>query len=935
MGSLSSGVFIDSAVSGVHYNDSLTGLDGRFFYISGELLHFHLGAIELGTVSGRAQITPFDLAGSYNDYEHDLAIRMARLLQSLDGNGVLSDGIQISDSVRNAAASTSLNWKLPAADFEQALADTVFRLTGGQATVVSAEAASAHLFDTMSNTVEACGSLPDNAAHFSISNPRCLDRARMAAWLEDVKPRELNIDVAISSFVAGGSAIESIDLLVALVPSGVSGASYDGLQMLASWVAERVSGDDSDLRYLLTSYLARKYVGRALGESACPDSCNQPTLSTVATSMNAMRARTTAAQWQRTLNEAAITRSVVASWLSFGFDRAALLSNLGVSSLRDRGPLLRAAAASLGLGDAQYRVDLVDGWVAEQLALNDIALTARGSFASDVPASGDTGEAQVSEVTHSELVIGQAATFEVFGNRLGASLVFTLSGCQASPVEGGSASLRAFTCVLTGDSGLRTVTVTDGLSNETLYRLSVFVDAQSSAVVPPPSDGDDSGSGGTAPPDDQQSFAVTAISPDSARIGEATTFTLSGRGFTAETAVEISLCGAATVVSRTGTQIRFNCTPAGQAGNRAVTVTQGAERHDSLRVTFEHAAPTIATLTPLTATQDEATTFTVTGAKLSADMTFTLEGCTGVSTVAGGTEEARAYRCTPASAGSKAGTITLAGSVVHEFTVVVDAAAEPVVTAVSPESGVMSSPLSLTVTGTDLPDDLLLSLTNCDGLSATSRSSTVQEFTCQPGAAGVLAGNVSVDGDILATFSVEIRDDRVMIDSVRPISTRLDAITTFTVSGSALPASLTLDVASCLDLQPLGGDSTRRQFRCTPVGAVGSRDVHVMLDADSTQPLFTHTLIVAGDGPLISDVSPTSTVVGRLVTFTVLGQSLNLPLSLRMEGCEAIAVGTPSASLHRFRCTITGVAGTRTASIVNTRTGEVLYAFDMDIDSAT
>ena len=103
-------------------------------------MHFRLGGIDLGTVNGRAQITPHDLAGSFNDYKHDRVIRTARLLQSLDSNGVLADGIQVSDAIRAAKPCAAWIGRLVAADLS-ALVRHVFALTNGQRAVVDAAAA--------------------------------------------------------------------------------------------------------------------------------------------------------------------------------------------------------------------------------------------------------------------------------------------------------------------------------------------------------------------------------------------------------------------------------------------------------------------------------------------------------------------------------------------------------------------------------------------------------------------------------------------------------------------------------------------------------------------------------------------------------------------------------------------------------------------------
>ncbi len=64
---IKTGVFIDSAVQGLHYNTAsrsgLTSAKGEFQYEPGETVTFSLGGIELGSAPGADRITPFDLFG--------------------------------------------------------------------------------------------------------------------------------------------------------------------------------------------------------------------------------------------------------------------------------------------------------------------------------------------------------------------------------------------------------------------------------------------------------------------------------------------------------------------------------------------------------------------------------------------------------------------------------------------------------------------------------------------------------------------------------------------------------------------------------------------------------------------------------------------------------------------------------------------------------
>src|SRR5690606_26324290 len=99
------GRFIDGPVSGLSFatpgRQGKTDDDGRFSYEEGESVSFSVGGIELGSAAGRAVITPADLipdAGA-----GDAAVlNIARLLQSLDADGNLLNGIQISAAMDEA-----------------------------------------------------------------------------------------------------------------------------------------------------------------------------------------------------------------------------------------------------------------------------------------------------------------------------------------------------------------------------------------------------------------------------------------------------------------------------------------------------------------------------------------------------------------------------------------------------------------------------------------------------------------------------------------------------------------------------------------------------------------------------------------------------------------------------------------------------------------
>lgn len=99
------GVFIDSPVSGLTYaaGDTAARTDeqGRFKYDSGQTLSFSVGGLVLGSAAGAEVITPVDLVEGA-DAGDVAVINISRLLQSLDSDGNLNNGIQITEAIDQA-----------------------------------------------------------------------------------------------------------------------------------------------------------------------------------------------------------------------------------------------------------------------------------------------------------------------------------------------------------------------------------------------------------------------------------------------------------------------------------------------------------------------------------------------------------------------------------------------------------------------------------------------------------------------------------------------------------------------------------------------------------------------------------------------------------------------------------------------------------------
>ena len=103
------GVLTDGIISGVTYITSsgatgVTNEKGEFKFNDDEKVKFFIGGVQLGDeIEAKERITPLDLVESEN-----ARINLMVFLQSLDGEGDHSDGIQISDGTKTAFTAVKL-----------------------------------------------------------------------------------------------------------------------------------------------------------------------------------------------------------------------------------------------------------------------------------------------------------------------------------------------------------------------------------------------------------------------------------------------------------------------------------------------------------------------------------------------------------------------------------------------------------------------------------------------------------------------------------------------------------------------------------------------------------------------------------------------------------------------------------------------------------
>ncbi|MBU0675449.1 MAG: hypothetical protein KJ950_12460 [Proteobacteria bacterium] len=109
-----SGIFLDSPVEGLQYEtptiQGTTDSQGHFSYHEGEVIHFHVGDIDLGQTNGQEIITPMHLADGVMDQNNPTAGNMLVFLQTLDADGDPTNGILITPGMQQDAMGVHLDF---------------------------------------------------------------------------------------------------------------------------------------------------------------------------------------------------------------------------------------------------------------------------------------------------------------------------------------------------------------------------------------------------------------------------------------------------------------------------------------------------------------------------------------------------------------------------------------------------------------------------------------------------------------------------------------------------------------------------------------------------------------------------------------------------------------------------------------------------------
>jgi len=144
------GIFIDSPVQGLNYatetQSGVTNATGEFIYQLEEMVTFSIGGIDFLDVPVDDVITPLNIFDTQDIYQTNV-VNMLRLLQTLDVDGLATNGITLNENIHALAA--NLNVDFSSADFDNQVEQLVLENNAVNISLISAEQAILHFEETL------------------------------------------------------------------------------------------------------------------------------------------------------------------------------------------------------------------------------------------------------------------------------------------------------------------------------------------------------------------------------------------------------------------------------------------------------------------------------------------------------------------------------------------------------------------------------------------------------------------------------------------------------------------------------------------------------------------------------------------------------------------------------------------------------------------
>ena len=167
------GVFIDSAVAGLHYETATrsgtTNSAGEYDYLPGETVTFSLGDISFGSTTAGPVVTPLSLVPNAADANDPQVTNIVRLLLTLDDDGDPDNGINITSSTATAAVGVTVDFTAPDLAADSGVS-TLLAAVAGTPALVDETVAQTHFTTTLA-TITTWGSMAWGSGKWQAATP--------------------------------------------------------------------------------------------------------------------------------------------------------------------------------------------------------------------------------------------------------------------------------------------------------------------------------------------------------------------------------------------------------------------------------------------------------------------------------------------------------------------------------------------------------------------------------------------------------------------------------------------------------------------------------------------------------------------------------------------------------------------------------------------
>src|SRR5271157_5592325 len=366
--------------------------------------------------------------------------------------------------------------------------------------------------------------------------------------------------------------------------------------------------------------------------------------------------------------------------------------------------------------------------------------------------------------------------------------------------------------------------------------------------------------------------SITSLSPASG--GAGTAATISGGSFGSSqgsSTVKFNGTSAGTAASWGDTSITVSVPNGATTGNVVVTVAGVASNGMNFTVI---PAPTLTSVSPASGVQGTSVAVTLTGSNFVAGATVAVSnpGITvGSVTVVSATQITATFTIAAnAATGAANITVTTSGGTSGTVVFTVNPPA-PVLTSVSPASGVQGTSVPVTLAGSNFVAGATVSATNSGvtvgGVTVVSAAQITATLTIAANAAlGAAKVTVTTSGGTSGTAAFTVNPPAPVLTSVSPASAGQGAKPWLTLTGTNFAAGAIVAVSgtgtSVSAVIVTSATQITALFTIDPSAVPGARNVTVTTSAGTSNALPFTVIAV----PSIGSVSPTTATGGTQVT---------------------------------------------------------------------